>query len=54
MVWRDVSVRYKQSVLGILWALLTPLITMVIFTIIFGRVAKIPTNGCGRDTEDFT
>ena len=45
MVWRDVSVRYKQSVLGILWALLTPLITMVIFTIIFGKVAKIPTDG---------
>jgi lipopolysaccharide transport system permease protein len=45
MVWRDVSVRYKQSVLGILWALLTPLITMVIFSIIFGRVAKIQTDG---------
>ena len=45
MVWRDVSVRYKQSVLGVLWALLTPLITMVIFTVIFGKVAKIPTDG---------
>jgi lipopolysaccharide transport system permease protein len=45
MVWRDVSVRYKQSILGILWALLTPLITMVIFTIIFSKVAKIPTDG---------
>jgi len=45
MVWRDVSVRYKQSVLGILWALLTPLITMLIFSIIFGKVAKIPTDG---------
>jgi lipopolysaccharide transport system permease protein len=45
MVWRDVSVRYKQSVLGILWALLTPLITMLIFSIIFGKVAKIPTGG---------
>jgi lipopolysaccharide transport system permease protein len=45
MVWRDVSARYKQSVLGILWALLTPLLTMVIFTIIFGKVAKIPTDG---------
>ncbi|MCH8890624.1 MAG: ABC transporter permease [Myxococcales bacterium] len=45
MVWRDVSVRYKQSILGILWALLTPLTTMVIFTIIFGKVAKIPTDG---------
>jgi lipopolysaccharide transport system permease protein len=45
MVWRDVSVRYKQSVLGILWALLTPVITMLIFSVIFGRVAKIPTDG---------
>jgi lipopolysaccharide transport system permease protein len=45
MVWRDVSVRYKQSILGFLWALLTPLITMVIFTIIFGKLAKIPTDG---------
>jgi lipopolysaccharide transport system permease protein len=45
MVWRDVSVRYKQSVLGVLWALLTPLITMLIFSIIFGKVAKIPTDG---------
>jgi len=45
MVWRDVSVRYKQSVLGVLWALLTPLITMLIFTIIFSKLAKIPTDG---------
>jgi len=45
LVWRDVSVRYKQSVLGILWALLTPLVTMLIFSILFGRVAKIPTDG---------
>jgi lipopolysaccharide transport system permease protein len=45
MVWRDVSVRYKQSVLGALWALLTPLVTMVIFTVIFGKVAKISTDG---------
>ena len=45
MVWRDVSVRYKQSLLGILWALLTPLIAMAIFTIIFGRFAEIPTAG---------
>ncbi|MDH4229805.1 MAG: ABC transporter permease [Nitrospirota bacterium] len=45
LVWRDVSVRYKQSMLGVLWAILAPLITMTIFTVIFGRVAKIPTNG---------
>jgi lipopolysaccharide transport system permease protein len=45
LVWRDVSVRYKQSILGILWALLTPVTTMLIFTVIFGRIAKIPTDG---------
>jgi len=45
LVWRDVSVRYKQSLLGILWALLTPLITLLIFSIIFGRVAKMPSDG---------
>ena len=45
MVWRDVSVRYKQSVLGVLWALVTPLVTMLIFTIIFGKLARIPTDG---------
>ncbi len=45
MVWRDVSVRYKQSILGILWALVTPLGTMLIFTIIFGKLARIPSDG---------
>ena len=39
--WRDISVRYKQTVLGVLWAIFQPLITMVIFTFIFNRVAKI-------------
>jgi lipopolysaccharide transport system permease protein len=45
MVWRDISVRYKQSLLGILWALVTPVATVVVFSIIFGHVAKIPTDG---------
>ena len=39
--WRDISVRYKQTVLGVLWAILQPLTTMVIFTFIFNRMAKI-------------
>jgi lipopolysaccharide transport system permease protein len=43
--WRDVSVRYKQSALGVLWVLITPLITLGIFTLIFGRVAQIPSDG---------
>jgi lipopolysaccharide transport system permease protein len=40
---RDLSVRYKQTVIGILWALIRPLLTMVVFTLIFGRIAKLPT-----------
>jgi lipopolysaccharide transport system permease protein len=45
LVWRDVKVRYKQTVLGAAWAVLQPLLTMVVFTIIFSRVAKVPTDG---------
>ncbi|MGZ4358291.1 MAG: ABC transporter permease [Gaiellaceae bacterium] len=43
--WRDVKVRYKQSMIGIAWAILTPLLTMVIFTFIFGKFAKFPSQG---------
>ena len=45
LVLRDVKVRYKQTVLGVAWAVLQPLFTMVIFTVIFGRFAKIPSDG---------
>ena len=45
LAWRDVSVRYKQSVVGIGWALLQPVMTMAIFTIIFGKFAKLPSDG---------
>lgn len=45
LAWRDISVRYKQTVVGIAWALLRPLLTMIVFTIIFGKVAKLPTEG---------
>jgi len=45
LTWRDVKVRYKQTALGALWAIIQPVLTMVVFTVIFGRVAKIPTNG---------
>lgn len=45
LVWRDVKVRYKQTVLGVIWALLQPLVTMVIFSVIFGRLAKLPSDG---------
>jgi len=40
--WRDVKVRYKQSLIGIAWAILQPLLTMVVFTVIFGKFAKFP------------
>lgn len=45
LVWRDVKVRYKQTVIGAGWAILQPLVTMVIFTIVFGHFAKIPSDG---------
>jgi len=45
LAWRDVAVRYKQTVIGIAWALIQPLATMLIFTVIFGQVAKLPTDG---------
>src|SRR4249919_1855169 len=45
LVWRDIKVRYKQTVLGGVWAVIQPLFTMVVFTIIFGRIANIPSDG---------
>jgi lipopolysaccharide transport system permease protein len=45
LAWRDVKIRYKQTVLGVAWALIQPLLTMVIFTIVFGRYAKMPYDG---------
>lgn len=45
LAWRDVAVRYKQTVIGIAWALIQPLATMLIFTVIFGRIAKLPADG---------
>jgi lipopolysaccharide transport system permease protein len=45
LAWRDLSVRYKQTVIGVAWALIRPVLTMVVFTIIFGRIAQLPTDG---------
>ena len=44
-VWRDVKVRYKQTVIGFLWVVIQPLMTMGVFTIFFGRLAKLPSQG---------
>ena len=45
LAWRDVAVRYKQTVIGAAWAIIRPFLTMVVFTVIFGRVAKLPSDG---------
>jgi lipopolysaccharide transport system permease protein len=45
LAWRDVKLRYKQTVLGVLWALIQPLFTMLVFTLFFGNLAKIPSDG---------
>ena len=45
LIWRDVKVRYKHTALGIGWSVLQPLLTMVVFTIFFGRLAKVPSDG---------
>ena len=45
LAWRDISVRYKQTIIGIIWAFIRPFLSMVVFTIIFGRVAKLPSDG---------
>lgn len=45
LAWRDLAVRYKQTVIGVAWAVVRPFLTMLIFTFIFGRLAKMPTEG---------
>jgi len=45
LAWRDILVRYKQTVIGILWVIIRPLLTMIVFTVIFGKIAKLPSEG---------
>ena len=45
LAWRDLSIRYKQTVIGISWALIRPFLTMLVFTVLFGRIAKLPSDG---------
>src|SRR6516164_9642089 len=45
LAWRDLSVRYKQTVIGVLWALIRPVLTMLVFTVIFGQIARLPADG---------
>ncbi|HVH71033.1 MAG TPA: ABC transporter permease [Candidatus Dormibacteraeota bacterium] len=44
-VWRDVKVRYKQTAIGVLWVVLQPVLNMLVFTLVFGRLAKLPSDG---------
>src|ERR1700674_4809239 len=43
LAWRDVAIRYKQTVMGVAWAVIRPALTLLILTVIFGRVAKLPS-----------
>src|SRR5436305_15107263 len=45
LAWRDIAVRYKQTVIGLAWALIRPFLTMVVFSVIFGRIANLPSDG---------
>lgn len=45
LAWRDIAVRYKQTVIGVAWAVIRPLLTMVVFTVVFGRLAGLPSEG---------
>ena len=54
LAWRDVKVRYKQTALGALWAVIQPLFTMVVFTLLFGELANIPSDGVPRPVFYFT
>jgi len=45
MVWRDIAVRYKQTAMGISWAIVRPLATMLVFSLVFGKIANLPSNG---------
>jgi lipopolysaccharide transport system permease protein len=45
LAWRDISVRYRQTVIGIAWSVIQPVLTMIVFTVVFGRIAQLPSNG---------
>jgi lipopolysaccharide transport system permease protein len=45
LAWRDILVRYKQTIIGITWAIIRPVLTMLVFTVVFGKIAKLPSGG---------
>jgi lipopolysaccharide transport system permease protein len=54
LIWRDLKVRYKQTALGVAWAVLQPFLTMVVFTIFFGKLASVPSDGLPYPVFSFT
>jgi lipopolysaccharide transport system permease protein len=54
LTWRDIKVRYKQTALGVAWAVLQPLATMVVFSLFFGRLARVPSEGVPYPLFAFT
>src|SRR5574339_85248 len=54
MVWRDIKVKYKQTLLGMSWAVIQPIMTMLVFTFLFDKVAKLPTDGIPYPVFAFT
>jgi len=54
LAWRDILARYKQTVIGIAWSVIRPLFTMIVFTIIFGKIAKLPSGGVPYSILVFT
>ena len=54
LTWRDIKVRYKQSVLGAAWAIIQPLMTMIIFSVIFGQLARLPSDGVPYPVFSYT
>jgi lipopolysaccharide transport system permease protein len=54
MIWRDIKVRYRQTLLGAAWAVIQPLMTMIVFNFLFGTVAKVPTDGIAYPIFAFT
>ncbi len=54
LIWRDIKLRYKQTELGVAWAIIQPFLTMIIFSLFFGRLAKIPSDGIPYPVFAFT
>jgi homopolymeric O-antigen transport system permease protein len=54
LAWRDIVIRYKQTTIGVMWAFIRPLLTMVIFAVVFGRIAKVPSENVPYAVFSFT